>query len=166
MPVEAGNCGDDAARPLLTSLVPTPLHATRDVQRLIKNQAWFGQNTVEFAHEAGVGNLICDAMVDQKITERHETSVQCHLSKNIQVAVKQTKSHNPAAIMRPYPTVITTTNVMMLAGTPRVMKCLTFKYRWPVWLSSIMIAAEDYVSDGEQGLEEAGLTHVREAAGR
>lgn len=42
--------------------------------------------------------------------------------------------------MAAYPIVIVTTRVMMLLGTPRLMKCFTFRYLLPV-VSSFMIAA-------------------------
>jgi NAD dependent epimerase/dehydratase family enzyme len=48
--------------------------------------------------------------------------------------------------IRAYPTLITTANVMMLAGMPLVRKCWTRKYRCPVCESSIMIAARIIVS--------------------
>lgn len=52
-----------------------------------------------------------------------------------------TLSHIPTITIDPYPTVITTNNVRILAGIPLLMKCLTCRYLCPVCESSIMIAA-------------------------
>jgi len=40
--------------------------------------------------------------------------------------------HRPVTSISPYPMVTTTNSVIMLAGTPRLMKCLTWRYRCPV----------------------------------
>lgn len=43
--------------------------------------------------------------------------------------------------MIPYPTLMIIAYAITLLGTPRVKKCRTCRYRWPVWESSIMMAA-------------------------
>ena len=48
--------------------------------------------------------------------------------------------------MSAYPTVMTTTNVMILLGIPLEMKCLTLRYLFPVCESSNMIAAVSHLS--------------------
>ncbi len=54
---------------------------------------------------------------------------------------RETSDYRPAAIIRPYPTVITTPNDIRLAGIPRLRKCRTRRYRCPVSGTSIMMAA-------------------------
>lgn len=54
-------------------------------------------------------------------------------------------AYMPLTLMAPYPRVTTTTRVMRLLGTPRLMKCFTWRYLWPV-ASSFMIAATEHNS--------------------
>lgn len=50
--------------------------------------------------------------------------------------------YKPATYISPYPRVTITTKDMRLAGIPRVRKWRTWRYRWPVCGTSVMIAAK------------------------
>lgn len=67
------------------------------------------------------------------------------------------RTYIPAASIKPYPNVITVAKARIEAGTPRVKKCFTCRYRTPVSGTSIIIAAVDRVSHAflriEDGME-------------
>lgn len=51
------------------------------------------------------------------------------------------RHYNPARYINPYPTETITPNDIKLDGIPLVKKWRTFRYRWPVWGTSVMMAA-------------------------